>query len=398
MEIMAEKKHFSKELKLLLFFLDSKFEYKNLSKEKERFKDIDWNNFLELTLHHRVYPILYKRIKELNVDLVPAKVIGKLQQYYQNNIFQMLMLTGESESISRIFSDQKIQTLFLKGSILGAHLYGDLSLRTSSDIDILIPIEDLKRAESTLLNLGYVKDDYILTVLNDWKWRHHHITFMHPQKKIKLEIHWRLNPGPSWNQSFEDLWERKKESSITNFPLYMLGEEDLFLFLVSHGARHGWSRLRWLVDIDRLVSRDLDWNCIKLLLKKYQLTQVGGQALLLSSELLNSYNPPELKEISTSKKSRRLAESALFYIKQLVNLHVEPLPGEIANYHKNHLFLLMSFKQKVLFILSFLFPYPEDALALPLPRILHFLYFPLRPFLWALRRKRKQAMLQEDVT
>ncbi|MCM3665218.1 nucleotidyltransferase family protein [Mesobacillus subterraneus] len=398
MEIMVEKKHFSKELQLLLFFLDSKFEDKNLSKEKERFKDIDWNHFLQLTLHHRVYPILYIRIKELNGDLIPAKVIGKLQQYYQTNIFQMLKLTGESESISRIFIDQKIRTLFLKGSILGAHLYGDLSLRTSSDIDVLIPIEDLERAESTLLNLGYIKDDYILTVLNDWKWRHHHITFMHPQKKIKLEIHWRLNPGPSWNQSFEDLWERKKESSITDFPLYMLGEEDLFLFLVSHGARHGWSRLRWLVDIDRLVSRDLNWNCIKRLLKKYQLTQVGGQALFLSSELLSSYSPHELKEISNSKKSKRLAKGALFYIKQLVNLHIEPLPEEIANYHKSHLFSLMSFKQKVLFILSFLFPYPEDALAFPLPRVLHFLYFPLRPILWAIRRKRKQAMLQEDVT
>lgn len=397
MEMMVEKKHFSKELKLLLFFLDSKFEDKDLSKEKERFKDIDWEHFLQLTLHHRVYPLLYKRIKELDGEFVPAKILGTLQKYYQKNIFQMLMLTGESESISRIFNDQKIRTLFLKGSILGAHLYGDLSLRTSSDIDILIPIEDLERAESTLLNLGYVKDDYILTVLNDWKWRHHHITFMHPEKKIKLEIHWRLNPGPSWNQSFEDLWERKKGSSITDFPLHMLGEEDLFLFLVSHGARHGWSRLRWLVDIDRLVSRDLNWSCIKRLLKKYQLTQVGGQALFLSSELLNSYNPSELKEISNSKKSKRLAEGALFYISQLINLHDKPLPEEIANYHKSHLFLLMSFKQKVLFILSFLYPYPEDALALPLPKALHFLYFPLRPFLWALRRKRKQAMLQEDV-
>lgn len=396
MDMMVEKKHFSKELQLLLFFLDSKFEDKDLSKEKERFKDIDWEHFLQLTLHHRVYPLLYKRIKELNVDFVPSKVLGMLQQYYQKNIFQMLMLTGESESISRIFIDQKIRTLFLKGSILGAHLYGDLSLRTSSDVDILIPIEDLERAESMLLKLGYVKDDYILTVLNDWKWRHHHITFIHPQKKIKVEIHWRLNPGPSWNQSFDDLWERKKKSSITDFPLYMLGDEDLFLFLVSHGARHGWSRLRWLVDIDKLVNRELNWNCVKKLLKKFQHTSVGGQALLLSSELLNSYIPQELKAISESRKSKKLAERALFYVRQIVNLHVEPLPEDIAHYHKNHLFLLMSFKQKVLFILSFLFPYPEDAQTLPLPKALHFLYFPLRPFLWA-RRKRKQAVMKEDV-
>lgn len=398
MENMVEKKYFSKELQLLLFFLDSKIDNKNLSNEEERFRDINWDHFLQLTLHHRVYPIIYTKIKEINCSLIPAKVLGKLQQYYQKNIFQMLKLTGESESISSIFIAEKIRTIFLKGSTLGEYLYGDLSLRTSSDIDILIPIEDLERAEMTLLKLGYVKDDYILTVLNDWKWRHHHITFMHPQKKIKVEIHWRLNPGPSWNPSFEDLWDRKNKSSLTDIPLYMLGKEDLFIFLVSHGARHGWSRLRWLVDIDRLVSQDLNWNSIKRLLKKYHLTAIGGQALFLSSELLNSASPHELKGISNSKRSKRLAEGALFYIKQLVNLHVEPLPEEIANYHKNHLFLLMPFKQKVLFILSFLYPYPEDAQALPLPKSLHFLYFPLRPFLWAIRRKRKQAMLQEDIT
>ena len=40
-----------------------------------------------------------------------------------------------------------------------------------------------------------MKDDYIQTVLNDWKWRHHHVTYFHPEKEIKLEIHWRLNPA-----------------------------------------------------------------------------------------------------------------------------------------------------------------------------------------------------------
>ena len=105
-----------------------------------------------------------------------------------------------------------------------------------------------------------MKDDYIVKVLNDWKWRHHHITYFHPQKKIKLEVHWRLNPGPGKEPCFNELWERKRISSLTSFPVYFLGREDLFLFLVSHGARHGWSRLRWLVDIHQLVKQELDWS------------------------------------------------------------------------------------------------------------------------------------------
>ena len=68
-----------------------------------------------------------------------------------------------------------------------------------------------------------------------------------------------------------------------------------------------------------------------------------------------------MKFLTNSKRSDELAQDVFFYIKQMVNLHTEPLPKDIANYHKKHLFSLMSFQQKCLFVASFLFPYPEDA-------------------------------------
>ena len=172
----------------------------------------------------------------------------------------MLHLSAEMEKVSKLFSKHEIQTLFLKGPVLAENLYGDISMRTSSDIDFLIPIENLEKAEALLRDLGYEKDDYIQSVLNDWRWRHHHVTYFHPNKKMKLEIHWRLHPGPGKEPSFDDLWVRKRKSTLTNFPVYLLGREDLFLFLVCHGARHGWSRLRWLVDIQMLMKQNVEWG------------------------------------------------------------------------------------------------------------------------------------------
>ncbi|WP_217582298.1 nucleotidyltransferase family protein, partial [Lysinibacillus sp. GbtcB16] len=78
--------------------------------------------------------------------------------------------------------------------------------------------------------------------------------------QIKIEIHWRLHPGPGKEPSFEALWERKRTSTLTSESIYQLGREDLFLFLISHGARHGWSRLRWLLDINQMVKQGLDWK------------------------------------------------------------------------------------------------------------------------------------------
>lgn len=354
-------------------------------------RNINWKYFLELAMHHRLYPLLAGKLKKADKGLIPTYVLQNIEFAFKKNTLNMLQLSAELEKICRLFNENDIPVLSLKGPILGNDLYGDISLRTSGDLDVLVPIVELTKAEGILVKQGFVKDDYFKTVLNDWKWRHHHVTYYHPDKLIKIEIHWRLNPGPSLEPSFHELWKRKRKSSLTNYPVYYLGREDLFLFLVSHGARHGWSRLRWLVDISQLVQQKLEWNCLIHSLKKYQYYHVGGQALVLVSELLNT---PLKKEIQPfmNRKAIKLAQGAVFYMEKEVNLHNEPVPEEVSAYHKRHLFKLMSNKQKLLFIMSLFHPYPEDAEILPLPKSLHFLYFPLRPFLWVWRRTRYHAL------
>jgi hypothetical protein len=380
------------ELKLLLLFVKNESEGSKTRYQEDLFMGTDWNLFLELARHHRVYPYIFNQVKTMD-RVVPSYVMQELRHEYQRNTFHMLRLSGEMEQFCKLLSDNEIKVLLLKGPALAADLYNDLSKRTCSDLDVLISIDDLDETHELLVNGGYMRDEYFSTVLNDWRWRHHHMTYFHPQKKIKLEIHWRLNPGPSFEPAFSELWARKRLSTLTSSPVYMLGYEDLFMFLVSHGARHGWSRLRWLLDMDRILRIHHGWGKLGFLLKKYQLKHVGGQALLLSSELLGTPIPVELNALADGKRPKQLAQETLFYIKQMIHLHKEPLPDDVAKYHKRHLFTLMSFQLKLLYVLSFLYPYPMDVEIMPLPKSLHFLYFPLRPFLWIWRKTRKQAWL-----
>ncbi|HZH61908.1 MAG TPA: nucleotidyltransferase family protein [Metabacillus sp.] len=375
-----------KELKVILEII------KKNTVTRDLFKDIDWGHFIQQAKHHRVYPVLYSILKYLDKGIIPTKVMNHLSVEYKRNTFNMLYLSAEMERVSRLFTEDNIRLLFLKGPVIAHDLYGDISLRTSSDLDFLIPIDDLEKAEAILGNQGYEKVDYIETVLNDWKWRHHHVTYFHPVKRIKLEIHWRLNPGPGVEPKFNHLWDRKMQSKLTNYPVYLLGKEDLFLFLVSHGARHGWSRLRWLLDIHQLTEQEIDWKKVNGLLKAYQFHNAGAQAIALSSELLDSNVSLDMMPILANKRSHELAQEAIFYLERMVNLHTDPVPEEVFRYHSRHLFSLMSLKQKVWYVLSILHPFPEDAQALPLPKKLHFLYFPLRPFIWAWRRSRKHAL------
>ncbi|MGG1399938.1 nucleotidyltransferase family protein [Bacillus salipaludis] len=382
-----------KELKLLLEILKTDTKQNplpNVNLDSE----IDWNEFLALSKHHRIYPIIYSKLKKTGSESIPKSVIDSLHKSYLKNTFRMLDLSGEMENICRLFYDHNIRTLLLKGPVLAEALYGDLSLRTSSDLDLLILITDLEKVDHLLKENGYEKNDYIETVLNDWKWRHHHVTYFHSEKNMKVEIHWRLNPGPSKEPGFDDLWKRRQKSTLTRFPIFLLGNEDLFLFLITHGARHGWSRLRWLLDINQLSKQPLDWHKLISLLKEYHYLHIAGQTLLLASELLNSLLIQPFEPLLYKNRSLNLARDTLFYLEEKINLHTEPIPSHVAKFHQKYLFSIMSFQQKGLYIMSLLFPYPIDTKTFPLPEPLHFMYFPLRPVLCLWRKTRGTLLLK----
>nr|WP_205831694.1 nucleotidyltransferase family protein [Bacillus sp. RO2] len=354
---------------------------------------VNWEAFLKLAKHHRLFPLLYQQLKQMDNSSVPDYVLRYLKAMYQQNTFQMMHLTAEMNHLNQQFLTKDIRTIFLKGPVLAQELYGDISLRTSCDLDILIPLENLGEAEALLIQLGYEKDDYIETILGDWTWRHHHVTYFHREKGVKCELHWRLNPGPGFEPAFNDLWDRKMKSSLLNQSVYMLGNEDLFFFLVTHGARHGWSRLRWLVDIYQLLQHDMNWSQLIHLFRKLHYNRVGGQALFLTKNLLNTKLPQELSGLMNNK-NRVLAQDAIYYLRSMVNLHTDPVPKEVSTYHAKHMFAMMSTHQKCLYMLSCLFPFPEDADTMPLPKPLHILYIPLRPILWVWRKSRKQTVLK----
>lgn len=381
----------SKELKLILEIIKTE---NSSDISKEYFEDIDWESFIQLAVHHRLYPVLYLNIVKVKPNWLPQRTLERLSFYYKKNTLKMLQLSGEMEKISIILMENDIRSIFLKGPLLAVDLYGDISMRTCGDLDILVSISDLEKVNGVLKDIGYIKDEYIQTLLNDWKWRHHHFTYYHPSKGTKVEIHWRLNPAPSKEPTFTELWNRKRKSSFTNSPIFFMGKEDLFFFLVTHGARHGWSRLRWLMDIHQFMKKDLNWITTAVLFDTFQSRHLMGQSLILSVQLFNTMLKKEARELINGTLPNKLAQEAIFYIERIVNLHVYPVPRDIAKYHAYHLYNLLSLQQKFSFILSMLHPCYKDAETLRLPQRFHFLYYPLRPILWIWRKTRKLAYLR----
>ena len=359
-------------------------------------EEVNWQLFLEYAIHHRVYPTLYRQLKNYKDQLkVPTFIMQSLEQLYKENTFKMLQLSAEMNEIGKFFAERDIDILFLKGPTIAQDLFGDISLRTSKDLDILIPIEQLENVKCILKELGYEQTTFIESLFNEWKWRYKDISFYHPQKQILIEVHWRLFYGPKKEPSFEELWDRRKESTITQNPCYFLGKEDLFYYLVIHGARHGWFRLRWLLDIQQFMKQPLDWQILYKQFKNYKNIILCGQVIILGSELFE-WNITDKMKPFLSKRSRKIANSALFFIERMYNLGGDPtLPKNIKKYYRKYSSTLNIFSQRILQIIGYFHPSLADAHFLPLPRPFKSLYFPLRPMIW-LSRKCNNLIMSKD--
>lgn len=387
------KNEYPNELELLIHLIKHNPNEGDLLCREEWLVTINWERFLELAMHHRVYPNLYLKLKKMEESRVPSEVIQKLQRAYQYNTFQMLHLSREMEFICKLFDEKNVLCLVLKGPVVAEDLYGDISHRTSRDLDILVQEKDLDSVEDILIRNGYVKEETI-SLLNERRWRKHHATYTHPEKRIMLEIHWRLHPFPSREPSFKELWDRKRISSVTHFPVSFLGREDLFLFLIGHGAREGWFRLRWLLDMDRALRKEMNWDQLNLFIKKDRCQAVVGQALNLASQLLNTPINMELKHYTLEDRARRLAEDALVFIQQIVELHSGNISPEWVKKYEQYQQSLKTYSQWILFtLIAVFYPSTRDVETLKLPESLHFMYFPLRPVLCLWRKTRKYASL-----
>ncbi|MGG0413122.1 nucleotidyltransferase domain-containing protein [Peribacillus simplex] len=368
---------------------------KSMESFEELLTKTDWEFFLQLAMHHRVYPLIYSKLKYVDERLIPKYVVENLYQDYKKNTFKMLSLSGEMENLSRLFDGNQIRSLFLKGPVIAFDIYGEIALRTSKDLDILVQKTDLNRVEELLLSYGYERED----LQDKVKKSKIHIAYFHPQKKVEIEIHWRLNSPLLKEPSFNELWKRKRVSTLTTYQVYFLGEEDLFLFLISHGSRHGWFRLRWLADIDQIIQNKLISSKTSLTLKTYQHEHLGVKAdlliehaLILASVLMNTPINKEIHSLDAGKRSRKLAYLALNFIIEHGPKLKKNQPLSIkANLQRAfniilYKFLIKSNLEKFIYLMKLFKPNSADKQTLRLPKFLHFLYYPLHPFLWFWRK------------
>lgn len=78
----------SKELKLLFTILKLQDDETMQTYSSEWFIDIDWEVFLKQAVHHRVYPVIYQKLKQVDEELIPSHIVQTLNRKYKKIHFK----------------------------------------------------------------------------------------------------------------------------------------------------------------------------------------------------------------------------------------------------------------------------------------------------------------------
>lgn len=338
---------------------------------------VRWNALLSLAEHHGVQPILAQSLLSLG-DEVPAEALIALKQSYQANLHKALFLSREFIRIVDCLTKADIEFMPYKGLALAEAVYGDIALRQSGDIDLLIHAKDLNRVREAVGELGYtphvrLSEDEEAAYLKSG----YECAFDGTSGRNLLEVQWAIQPHfYAVDLDLEELFRRAQTAKVGSVEVKSLAAEDLFVVLALHAAKHVWGRLIWLCDLARISNLPtLNWKWIGDRARELGVLRILRVTLLLAQKLLGSPLPAAAAEnLPEDLPAGRLAEEIEIYIANEGTYDVESLA-----YFRLMLRLRERRIDQVRFVSRFvLTPGPGEWAMMRLPRFLFPLYRVLR--------------------
>jgi hypothetical protein len=282
-------------------------------------------------------------------------------------------------------------------------LFDDVGLRKSLDLDIFVFPDALARAEALMLDHGY-KRVYPPRPLTPRQWQNYqrvsrNFGYYLPERQIHTELHWSIASTTlvSMNDA-EDMLDRARPMAVAGAHLHALSDEDLPVFLVIHGSRHAFARLKWLVDYVSWVraTPDPDWEGLRARLEGLGLQRMLAQAALLAQELFSvPLAEPVQALVESEPQARHLAAHSLENI--LNPEYYGDIKGRFVRVR--HIPYRMRFKKGLRYKWNTLlrtWDLPDDWIEFPLPDALFPLYWVLRPFIYLKRNYLSRRAGQDE--
>jgi len=326
----------------------------------------DWSGFLQLAENHGVLALVAGNLAQHAPDTT-VDIAQSLRSAYAENLRRNLWFAGELARILEHFEKRSVRAIPYKGPVLAQSAYGNLGLRSFSDLDLLISQIDFEPAKRALGEIGYHPSQALSPAVERLFLRTgYERSFDGAAGKYLVELQWNLLPhlyavdSQAADFRIEDLLVRAGHVSLGGAEVQCLSGEDSLLVLCLHAAKHLWTRLIWIADIaESLRTPELDCVLVVRRARAMGIARIVGVSCWLAERLLGAPIPAAARELAErdyevtklgEEYATRLARSATYnfesseYFRQVRKLRERssdrwryfwrlawtPGPGEIA--------------------------------------------------------------------
>lgn len=169
-----------------------------------------------------------------------------------------LLLAHHADRLFRPIRAAGLPVALVKGRVFGERLYLDPSLRTFTDLDLLMPPSAVPAIEAILGEAGFERvDDPSRDDYEEVKWLHRE------RREVMVEMHGNLVHSPRLRSSLSLAWEDL--ATAPGWPDAPAPEALLLIASVHGASSHQFDRLQHLVDVTLAARRlaaapaGLDW-------------------------------------------------------------------------------------------------------------------------------------------
>lgn len=225
-----------------------------------------WDAIATFAQDHGVAPLLHERLQASGVlATLPDSAQAVLVAARRTAAFENLRHYAEFRRISVAFSRRGIPLMALKGLHLAEQVYGDVSLRPMSDMDILVPESRVAEAVAAMQAIDYGPDGDLSGSVRKMLESKCNLGFAHRRHDVYVEVHWKLSePGSPYAAPMDEIWQAARPAQLGASDARVMSPEFLLLYVCAHLAcNHVFSlNLRALYDVAAIVGGvpGLDWE------------------------------------------------------------------------------------------------------------------------------------------
>jgi len=247
---------------------------------------------IKLLQYHKLTPFAYLLFRR-SPGTTDASFLNILKKKYDLNLARNIRFQEEFIRLHKIFRNEGIDIVPLKGLALLADIYSRYPVRPMKDMDILVREEYLRKAETILEKYGYRKHlgkgSY-----SYWRYQNLNIPFLKEDGNWLLELHFAVDLKRR-RRILPDLWKRTLAFRTGGSEIKMLSPEDTLFSLALHQRRFGDPLcLKNALDASLLLERhaeSVDWDYI------CREAEEGGMRTtlffsLIQAELFSGYHLP----------------------------------------------------------------------------------------------------------